>query len=132
MSRAKKRSRRWFLYPLQILGAMRPNRFTVLGIFLIPRIVLGFSFTDGAQAYAIIHRANNMYFFAAVGLLMASMSLMARVRAGGQMRFWLSRSLACLFFTVNAVCIIFLVIHFAPEMETIFDWFIDLLGRIFG
>lgn len=103
-----------------------------LYLFFLPRVVLGFSFTDGATAYAIIHKANNMYFFAAVGLLMASINLSWRVRAGGQMRLWLSRSLACMFFTINAVCILFLVIHFAPEMESILDWFIDLFNRILG
>lgn len=73
-----------------------------------------------------------MYFFAAVGLLLASMNLAAKVRNGGQTRLWLSRSLACLFFTVNAVCILFLVIHFAPEMESFFDWFFNLFSRILG
>lgn len=123
---------------------MRPNKLTILKSILftilltilrvvfLSRVALGFSFTDGATAYAIIHKANNMYFFAAVGLLMSSISLAARIRAGGQMRPWLSRSMACLFFTINVVCILFLVIHFAPEMESIFDWFIDFLGRIFG
>jgi len=98
----------------------------------LPRVALGFSFTDAAGAYDIIHKANNMYFFAAVGLLMASINISWRIRNGGQMRLWLSRSMACMFFTINAVCIIFLVIHFAPEMESIFDWCFNFIGRIFG
>lgn len=133
-----RRSRRWFPFLPRSLKAMRLNNEALkigslfLHLFFLPRIALGFSFTDGANAYAIIHKANNMYFYAAVGLLMASINLSWRIRAGGQMRLWLSRSLACLFFTITVVCILFLVIHFAPEMESIFDWFIDFLGRIFG
>lgn len=133
-----RRSRRWFPSPLKSLKTTRLNNEALkIGsllshLFFLPRVVLGFSFTDGANAYAIIHKANNMYFYAAVGLLMASINLSWRIRAGGQMRLWLSRSLACMFFTITTVCILFLVIHFAPEMESIFDWFIDFLGRIFG
>lgn len=131
MNQIKKQNLPWSPYPALILEAKWRKIIIALSFFL-PRIAFGWSFTDGAEAYAIIHKANNMYFFAAVGLLMASINMSVRIRSGGQMRLWLSRSIACLFFTINFVCIIFLVIHFAPEMETIFDWFFNLFGRIFG
>lgn len=78
------------------------------------------------------HKMNNMYFYAAVGLLMVSIPATARLKQGGQMRLWLSRSAALLLYTVNAVCILFLVIHFAPEMEIVFDWGFNFFDRIFG
>ena len=102
----------------------------------MPGLTLGISLQDGAEAYSTVvethHKMNNMYFYAAMGLLMVSIPAAAKLRPGGQMRLWMSRSVALLLYTVNAVCILFLVIHFAPEMETIFDWALNLLGRIFG
>ncbi len=101
---------------------------------LNPGLALCSLIEEGANAYTKIievhHRMNNMYFYAAVGLLMASIPAMARLRRGGQMRPRLSRAVAGLIRSVNFVCILFLVIHFMPETDNIFDWIVGVFGRL--
>lgn len=99
-----------------------------------PGLVLSFSLTDGANAYSAVvethHRLNNMYFYAAITLLVVTIPVLGKIRQGEQMRPALSKSLAYFIRTVNFITILFLVIHFMPETESIFDWILNVLGRI--
>lgn len=111
-------------------------KYLLLFILLsLPALALGFSLKDGASAYTQViethHRMNNMYFYAAIALLAVTIPAVGKLRQGGQMRPLLSRSIGLLVYTINTICILFLVIHFAPETESLFDWVFDFIGRLF-
>ncbi len=105
-------------------------------LFLLQPLVLSaFSLSDGAEAYSTVvethHKLNNMYFYASIGLLMITLPAIGRIKRGGELRPGLSKAVASLVHTVRIICILFLVIHFSPETESIINWILDFIGRIF-
>ena len=112
------------------------RRLIILVLAVLPGFALGFSLSDGAEAYTNIvethHRLNNMYFYSALGLLMVTIPAVSRLRQGEALRPALSRSIAWLVKTVNLIVICFLAIHFMPETEIVFDWTLDIFARIFS
>lgn len=111
------------------------RQISLIIIFFLPNLALALSLKDGSEAYTNIvethHRLNNMYFYGAIGLLMVTIPAVGKLRQGDRMRPALSRSLALLIHTVNFTAILFLVIHFMPETESIFDWSLSVFDRIF-
>lgn len=108
---------------------------TVLCVFICSD-VSAFSIEDAAKGGAVIidtyDRVSNKYFYAALSILLVSFPALAKLKQGGQMRPKLSRAVAGLIHTANFVCLLFLVIHFAPEMNTVFGAISDILERMLG
>jgi len=93
------------------------------------------SINDAAEGFSTIaetwHRLSNMYFYAAIGLITINITTIGKLKRGAQFRPTLSRSVAFALNTSMVISILFLVIHFMPEMETIFDVILGWIGRLF-
>lgn len=110
--------------------------FLIAYALLASNAVFGSLIKDSAEAYSIVvethHKMNNMYFYAVIMLWPASLFMLGKVRQGGQLRPALSKSVAFTLYCINTVCLLFLVIHFAPESDTIFTFILSVFGRMFG
>ena len=125
----KKQSHRWWL---SNLSATPLNIICLAAIFLFPGVAFGNWLDSAANAFQTYDQISNKYFYASMGLLMVTLPALAKIRQGGQMRPVMARSVAMLLHTINAICLLFLIIHFAPETNTVFDVITGLFERIFG
>ena len=100
--------------------------------FLLPGVAFSWTGAVGTltDAFTAYDQISNKYFYASIGLLMVSIPMLGRIKQGGQLRPRLSLAVAGMLHTVNFICILFLVIHFAPEMSSIFDWIVRFFERM--
>lgn len=102
---------------------------------LLPGVLCASLLTDGTDAYTRVvelhHKMNNMYFYSAMGLLGLSITAMGRIRRGGKMRPGLSLTFSIFLRTINFVCILLLALHFMPDTESVIDWVLEFIGRLF-
>lgn len=77
-------------------------------------------------------RMSNFELLTAVSLWTASFYGTAKIRMGTKLHPALAKSLSFSIYCVNFTCLALVVLHFAPETEAVFDFFIDLTRRIFG
>ena len=103
---------------------------------LLPGDLYASLLSDGTDAYTKVvelhHKMNNMYFYSAMGLLGLSITAIGRIRSmGGRMRPGLSFAISGLLRTVNVVCILLLALHFMPDTESVIDWVLEFIGRLF-
>lgn len=83
---------------------------------------------SAATAY---DKISNKYFYAVLALWPAMLWGVAKLRGGEKLTPAMSKSVAGTMWCINAVCFLFLAIHFSPEMSIIFDSISNFIGRIF-
>ena len=76
-------------------------------------------------------RMSNFKLLTAVSLWTATFYGIAKIRMWGALNPALAKSLSVTIYSTNAVCLALVTMHFAPEMEALFDFIIGIFERIF-
>lgn len=77
-------------------------------------------------------RLTNFELLTAISLWTGTFVGISKIRMWGKLNPALAKSLAFTVYCINAVCLCLVVLHFAPEMENIFNFIIGLFERIFS
>lgn len=139
----KTRSRLWWLLKLRDSLKATPLKAILLTIILsagvlgkAPSVAFGFSVNDMAEGYSTIvethHKMNNMYFYGGIALWTAALFGLGRMRRGERFAPPVAKAAARTMNLINIVCVCFMVVHFAPETESVFSFILQLFERVFG
>jgi hypothetical protein len=104
----------------------------ILALLGIPYLGFCSLVQDGVTIAEAWFRMSNFEICTAVSLWTATFLGIAKIRQGVPLNPALAKSLAFMAYSVNFVCLCLVTMHFAPEMETIFDFVIGIFERIFG
>ena len=103
----------------------------LLGIFTFSGVAFG-SWLEGAgQVLNAWDQIANRYFYAAMALWPAMFLGLGRMRQGQKLTPAMSKATAFSMYTINGVCLLFIIVHFSPEMTTVFDYIRETMTRIF-
>jgi hypothetical protein len=103
----------------------------IVFLIILPCLAFGSLIQDGVTIFETYDRISNKYFYAAIGLFMVTIPALAKITNGERLRPTLSKSIAYFIRTLNLCIVLFLVIHFQPEMGAIFDWVQNFFKRMF-
>ncbi len=87
---------------------------------------------DGvANGATVYDKISNKYFYAVITLWPAMLWGVAKLRGGEKLAPAMAKAVAGTMWCINCVCFLFLVIHFSPETDLMFDAISNFIERIF-
>jgi hypothetical protein len=112
--------------------SLREKFFLSVLFILICGVAFGSSVGEDVDRFINTYdKINNRYFHAVLLLWPAMLFGAAKLRQGQKLAPPMARALAVTMLAINAVCILFLVIHFSPDTSVVIEYIVGIFERIF-